>query len=77
MITDISQRIKNLYDSLTKGQKKIAGAILNDYDKVSYMTAAKLGEHVGVSESTVVRFAYSLGYKGYSEFQESVQLQPE
>ena len=73
MITDISQRIKNLYDSLTKGQKKIAGAILNDYDKVSYMTAAKLGEHVGVSESTVVRFAYSLGYEGYSEFQESVQ----
>ena len=54
MATDISQRIRNSYSTFSKGQKKIANAILNDYDKAAYMTAAKLGLLVGVSESTVV-----------------------
>ena len=73
MATDISQRIKNAYSTFSKGQKKIANAILNDYDKAAYMTAAKLGALVGVSESTVVRFANELGFEGYSEFQRAVQ----
>lgn len=73
MATDISQRIRNLYSTFSKGQKKIANAILNDYDKAVYMTAAKLGSLVGVSESTVVRFANELGFDGYSEFQRAVQ----
>jgi len=73
MATDISQRIKNSYATFSKGQKKIANAILNDYDKAAYMTAAKLGGLVGVSESTVVRFANELGFEGYSEFQRAVQ----
>ncbi len=73
MATDISQRIRNSYSTLSKGQKKIANAILNDYDKAAYMTAARLGALVGVSESTVVRFANELGFEGYSEFQRAVQ----
>lgn len=73
MANDISQRIKNSYATFSKGQKKIANAILNDYDKVAYMTASKLGIMVGVSESTVVRFANELGFEGYSEFQRAVQ----
>jgi DNA-binding MurR/RpiR family transcriptional regulator len=73
MATDISQRIKDLYPTFSKGQKKIANAILNDYDKAAYMTASRLGALVGVSESTVVRFAYELGFEGYSDFQHSVQ----
>ena len=73
MANDISQRIRNSYSTFSKGQKKIANAILNDYDKAAYMTAAKLGLHVGVSESTVVRFANELGFEGYSEFQRAVQ----
>lgn len=73
MATDISQRIRSVYSTLSKGQKKIAGAILNDYDKAAYLTAAKLGKLVGVSESTVVRFADELGFEGYSEFQRAVQ----
>ena len=73
MANDISQRIKNSYPTFSKGQKKIAVAILNEYDKVAYMTAAKLGQLVGVSESTVVRFANELGFEGYSEFQRAVQ----
>ncbi len=73
MAADISQRIRNTYSTLSKGQKKIANAILNDYDKAAYLTAAKLGRMVGVSESTVVRFAGELGFEGYSEFQHAVQ----
>ena len=73
MAIDISQRIKNVYASLSKGQKKIAAAILNEYDKAAYMTASRLGKMVGVSESTVVRFANELGFEGYSEFQHAVQ----
>ena len=73
MAADISERIRNCYPTFSKGQKKIANSILNDYDKVAYMTASKLGALVGVSESTVVRFAYELGFEGYAEFQRSVQ----
>ena len=73
MAADISERIKAVYSTLSKGQKKIANAVLNDYDKVAYLTAAKLGDLVGVSESTVVRFADELGFEGYSQFQLAVQ----
>lgn len=73
MATDISERITKEYHNFSKGQKKIATAILNQYDKTAYMTAAKLGRMVGVSESTVVRFAGMLGYEGYSEMQRDVQ----
>ena len=73
MATDISQRIRNAYPTFSKGQKKIANAILHEYDKAAYMTAAKLGIYVGVSESTVVRFANELGFDGYSSFQRAVQ----
>ncbi len=73
MATDISKRIQNSYSEFSKGQKKIANAILNNYDKVAYMTAAKLGKMVEVSESTVVRFANELGFSGYGEFQRAVQ----
>ena len=73
MANDISQRIRNVYSTLSKGQKKIANVIINDYDKAAYLTAAKLADLSGVSESTVVRFADELGFDGYSEFQYAVQ----
>ena len=73
MAADISERIKAVFPTLSKGQKKIANAVLNSYDKVAYLTAARLGELVGVSESTVVRFANELGFEGYSQFQLAVQ----
>ncbi len=73
MSSSISQKIRDGYQKFSKGQKKIANAICNDYDKVAYTTAARLGEMVGVSESTVVRFAIELGYDGYSDFQHAIQ----
>ncbi len=54
---------------LSKGQKKIADFIINQYDKAAFMTALKLGNEVGVSESTVVRFANALGFEGFPELQ--------
>ncbi len=57
----------------SKGQKRIAQYILEHYDEAAFMTALRLGETVGVSESTVVRFAAELGFDGYPELQKAVQ----
>ncbi len=73
MAADISQIIKELYPTFSKGQKKIANAILESYDRAAYLTASKLAEFAGVSESTVVRFASELGFSRYTEFQRAVQ----
>ena len=59
--------------SFSKGQKLIANYVISHYEKAAYMTAAKLGSIVNVSESTVVRFAIELGFVGYPEFQHSLQ----
>ena len=65
-------KIKNMYPSMSKGHRKIANYILENYDKAGFMTALKLGETAGVSESTAVRFAYELGFEGYPEFQKEL-----
>lgn len=70
---DLSNRINESYGKLSKGQKRLAAYIVDNYDKAVFLTAAKLGEIVGVSESTVVRFATHLGYKGYPEFQKALE----
>ena len=57
----------------SKSQKRIAAYVLEHYDKAAFMTAATLGEMADVSESTVVRFAYELGYEGYPQFQKALQ----
>ena len=58
---------------LSKGHKKLVQYISTNYDKAAFMTASKLGEKVGVSESTVVRFATEIGFKGYPELQKDLQ----
>ncbi len=58
---------------MSKGHKAIANYIIKDYDKAAYMTASKLGEETGVSESTVVRFTTELGFEGYPHFQAALK----
>lgn len=70
---DLTSRINECYGSLSKGQKILATYITDNYDKAVFLTAAKKGQVVGVSESTVVRFATHLGYKGYPEFQKALE----
>lgn len=70
---DLINRINNKYSRMSKGQKHLATYISDNYDKAVFLTAAKMGEIVGVSESTVVRFATFLGYKGYPEFQKALE----
>ena len=70
---NLLSRMNSLFPSFSKGQKKLATYINDNYDKAVFLTAAKLGEVVGVSESTVVRFAIYLGYKGYPEFQKALE----
>lgn len=73
MTSDLAQRIRNVYSSFSKSQKKLANTVLNSYEKIAGMTAARLGRYVGVSESTVVRFAGALGFDKYAEFQNAVE----
>ncbi len=70
---DLMHLINANYKRMSKGQKLIAEYILNSYDKAAFMTASKLGVKVGVSESTVVRFANALGYDGYPHLQKALQ----
>lgn len=69
MKNDIFEKIHQMYGQMSKGQKRISDYILKNYDKAAFMTAAKLGETVGISESTVVRFATEIGFDGYPAFQ--------
>lgn len=71
--SDIITRINENFSFMSKSHKVIAAYISDHYDQAVFMTAAKLGETVGISESTVVRFAFGLGYEGYPEFQKALE----
>ncbi len=73
MNQDLLKSIELGMKGFSKGQKRIAEYILAHYDKAAYLTAARLSQLVGVSESTVVRFATEMGYEGYPEFQHSLK----
>ena len=73
MAKGILHTIDDHMSGFSKGQKRIAAYILENYDKAAFMTASKLGKLVGVSESTVVRFASELGYDGYPSMQRALQ----
>ncbi len=66
------EKINEKFAEFSKGQRKLAEFIMAEYDKAAFMTAAKIGEVVGVSESTVVRFASMLGYQGFPEMQKAL-----
>lgn len=70
---DLLARINKSYSGFSKGQKLLANYIIDNYDRAAFITASKMGHTVGVSESTVVRFAYALGYDGYPALQRSLQ----
>lgn len=69
LLTELQQKMPGF----SKGQKKIASYLIEHFDKAAYITAAKLGNVVGVSESTVVRFASEIGFDGYPKMQEALQ----
>ena len=73
MQKDVLHTIKTNFSGFSKGQKRIASYILENYDKAAFMTASKLGKIAQVSESTVVRFASALGYDGYPDMQKALQ----
>jgi len=71
--TDLLRSLARIFPTLSKGQKRIASYIMENYDKAAYMTASMLGANAGVSESTVVRFAIELGYEGYPQLQAQIR----
>ncbi len=70
---DIISKINSKYAYMSKGQKVLSAYITDNVEQAAFLTASKLGKEVGVSESTVVRFAIFLGYKGYPEFQKAIE----
>lgn len=72
LMNDVLKLIEGSYQGFSKGQRRIADYIKEHYDVAAYMTAAKLGETVDVSESTVVRFVMELGFEGYPEFKRAL-----
>ena len=70
---DILAILQEKNPEFSKGQRRISQYILESYDKAAFMTANKLGKTVGVSESTVVRFAVDLGFDGYPSMQKAMQ----
>lgn len=66
-------QIEQSLPKMSKGQKAIADFMLKNYERAAYLTAARIGEEAGVSESTVVRFAMELGFEGYPHFQKTLQ----
>lgn len=69
---DTISRINERFNKMSKSHKKLATFVIDHYEQAAFMTAAKLAKAVGVSEATVVRFAYALDYEGYPEFQEAL-----
>lgn len=71
---NVLTRIEQQLPEMSKSHKKIGGYILNHFDKAVFMTAAQLGKELQISESTVVRFAYALGFSGYPQFQKELEV---
>ncbi len=69
---DVFDKMKECYNGMSKSHKKIAVFMEEHYDQAVFMTAAKVGSSLGISESTVVRFAMAIGYEGYPEFQQDL-----
>lgn len=72
-VQDLIDKINGNRSKMSKGQRAISDYVIKNYDKAAFMTAAKLGKTVGVSESTVSRYAMQLGYDGYPELQKAFQ----
>ncbi len=70
---NLLDRLHAEYSGFSKGQKRISDFIMQNYDKAAFMTAASLSEAVGVSESTIVRFAFAMGYEGYPQMQKDLR----
>ncbi|MCY1569288.1 MurR/RpiR family transcriptional regulator [Staphylococcus pettenkoferi] len=73
MTNNIIENIESVFTSLTSGKKKVANYILNHSREASYLTLAKLQEVTEVSEATIIRFAYTIGYGGYTDMQNAIR----
>ncbi|MBN2253686.1 MAG: MurR/RpiR family transcriptional regulator, partial [Kosmotogaceae bacterium] len=69
----ILDRVREVYPSLSKSQRLIADSILENWENTAFVSPRELGERLGVSETTVIRFAKTLGYSGFSELREHSQ----
>lgn len=70
---DVLQELKDNYDKLTGSQKIIVKYVIDNYREVAFMSAIELAEKVGVSDATIIRFARSIGFRGFAEFKNYIR----
>ena len=73
LMQELLRKLKESYDQLSTGQKKVAKLFFEEPNKIAFSPAFEIGKHVDVSESTVIRLTQKIGYKGYAEVQEIIQ----
>ena len=69
----LPERIRLKHEQLSPGQRAVARFCLANPQAASELTAMRIAEQVGVSESTVVRFALRLGYDGFPHMQSAIR----
>lgn len=72
-VNPILNAVQKHYANLTRGQQLAADTLLRDPELLAFSTAMDIGRTAGVSESTVIRLAYGLGYKSFAEMQEEAR----
>ena len=72
MKVELESTIKEHFDSLSKGFRKVAEYLLGNREGIPFTSALNLGKEVGVSESTVLRFIKFIGYGGYPDLQKDL-----
>ncbi|MCH5584968.1 MurR/RpiR family transcriptional regulator [Shimazuella sp. AN120528] len=75
MEVDFRQLVQGLYSNLSTGQKKVAEYILDNFDRAAFLTAEQIGREIKVSQTTVIRLSYALGFRGFSEMQQTIQAE--
>lgn len=65
---NVEAKIKSVYPSLTKSEKKVADYMLQEQDSIISKTLSNLSEIIGVGEATIVRFVNKCGYDALHAF---------
>lgn len=72
-MSDILYKISQKFESLTQSQKTVANYIMENTNSIAFNTLDDLALKIGVSTTTIIRFARILGYNGYSDMQQDIQ----
>ncbi|CUH53175.1 MurR/RpiR family transcriptional regulator [Shimia marina] len=71
------EKIKRVYESLTRAERQLAGVILENYPMSGMGSITRLADKASVSTPTVARMVQKLGYSGFPDFQDALRIEVE